>query len=360
MALTSGFFNSINEDRRYDALQMSSLFDGIIRDGVFMHYGDYMMVKASTGMQVVISIGRAWFNHTWNLNDSLYPIIIDQSEVVLNRIDTIVLEVNSSLAVRTNSYKVIKGTPAANPVRPALIKSALVNQYPLCDIRVNRLVTVINQANIINRVGTSDCPFVTGPLTLMNIDALIAQWGDQWQHFYNAQVSYLTNTTDHLLEVWERFYANQTAAITGQNDFWRQQWIDWYNTETSKATQEMLDWRLDREGTFDAWRNAEQTTFDNWFSSLTTLLDGDIATNLASAIAILQAQVAQLEGAGFDESIQKLSDRMAVVENFKHILSNEFKVLNNIMDSDGNSVLDNLGNEIEGQIIFCIKPCDFT
>ena len=342
MALTSGFFNSINEDRKYDALQMSSIFDGIIRDGIFMHYGTSMVVKASAGMQVIIGVGRAWFNHTWSLNDSLYPIMIDQSEVVLDRIDTVVLEIDSTLAVRTNSYKVIKGTPAANPVRPALIKSASFNQYPLCDVRVGRLVTTINQTNITNRVGTSDCPFVTGPLELMNVDALIAQWGEQWTHFYNGQVVYLTKTTEQLLAIWNDFYATQIADITGQNDSWRQQWITWYNTETTRATQEMDDWRENRETTFDNWRNNEQTDFYAWLNSLTLLLDGDIATNLASAVTNIE---------------RKLADLKEMTEQFKNTLSNEFMVLSAIKDSDGNTILDDSGNDIEGQVIFCIKPC---
>jgi hypothetical protein len=366
MALTSGFFNSINGDRRYDGIQMSSIFDGIIRDGVFMHLGTSMMVRASVGMQVTIGIGRAWFNHTWSLNDALYPIVVDQSEVILDRIDTIVLEVNSSLIARANSYKVIKGTPAINPVRPALVKSALVNQYPLCDVRVNRLVTVINQANITNRVGTGDCPFVTGPLTLMNIDALIAQWGDQWQHFYNAQVNYLTSTTEQLLAAWNDFYEKQTADISGQNEFWRKQWIDWYNSTTIEATQEMADWRIDRETTFDNWRNTEQSTFynwrdneqqtfDDWFAALQGLLTGNVEAEIAAAVADLQNRVAYLEETSSADAVIDLMARMGAVERFKDILSNEFKVLNNLEDSKGGHMLDSAGNEVEGQIIFCIK-----
>ena len=34
MAFTCGFFNSENGDRKYNAEQMSAIFDGIIADGV--------------------------------------------------------------------------------------------------------------------------------------------------------------------------------------------------------------------------------------------------------------------------------------------------------------------------------------
>lgn len=183
MSVTSGFFNSVNHDRQYDAIQMSSIFDGIIRDGVIQHYGSNMMVTASNGMRVNVGIGRAWFDHTWTLNDSVLPLKLDEAELLLNRIDTVVLEVTSSSGtVRQNSIRILKGTPATEPVPPTLTKGELVNQYPLADIYVAIQASAIRQEDITNRVGTSDCPFVTAPLEKMDIDALIAQWQDQFQN----------------------------------------------------------------------------------------------------------------------------------------------------------------------------------
>ena len=40
MSVTYGFYNSIKGDRKYNALEMSSIFDGIIVDGVYMSIGD--------------------------------------------------------------------------------------------------------------------------------------------------------------------------------------------------------------------------------------------------------------------------------------------------------------------------------
>ena len=39
MALTYGFYNSLNGDRKYNAMDISRLFDGLIKDGVFMSIG---------------------------------------------------------------------------------------------------------------------------------------------------------------------------------------------------------------------------------------------------------------------------------------------------------------------------------
>ena len=207
MSVTYGFYNSKNKDRRYDAIQMSSIFDGIIRDGILQHVGTAMMVKESTGMMVNVGIGRAWFNHTWTLNDALLPLTVPQSEVILNRIDAVILEVDSRESVRANTIKIVKGTPATNPVKPSMIKTNDRWQYPLAYIRVNSGVTSIRQANITNTVGTSECPFVTAPLEKMSIDALVAQWKDQW----------------------DAFYEKETSDMEATNSFWKDQWSKWFN-----------------------------------------------------------------------------------------------------------------------------------
>ncbi len=176
MALTYGFYNSQNGDRTYDATDISSIFDGILNDGVFMSIGDAFIVSAANGMQVTVGSGRAWFNHTWTYNSVASLYTIEPAEIVLNRIDTVVLEINASEEVRANSIKVIKGTPASNPVAPTLIDTELVHQYPLADIYVGANVTEIIPANITNRVGTEACPLSTGILETLDSAPLLAQW----------------------------------------------------------------------------------------------------------------------------------------------------------------------------------------
>ena len=180
MSLTYGFYNSINEDRKYNASQMSKLFDGVLNDGIFMSIGDKFMVTANSGMNISVGTGRAWFNHTWTLNDSILVLPVSESEILLNRIDVVVLEVNNTAAVRANSIKIIKGAGATVPVAPDLVNNSEIHQYPLAHIYVGVGVTEILQANITNYVGTAETPFATGVMQTMNIDALIAQWQSEW------------------------------------------------------------------------------------------------------------------------------------------------------------------------------------
>ena len=192
MAFTCGFFNSENGDRKYNAEQMSAIFDGIIADGVFTTIGDHMAVTAGTGMQVLVGTGKAWFDHTWNVNDAAYPLTIAASDVTLSRIDAIVLETNHSDSVRLNKLRVVQGTVASSPVKPTLTNSEKVHQHPLAWVTVAPGVTQIAASKIENAVGTSACPFVTGIIATTNIDDLFAQWNgefDEWFDNLKAQLS---------------------------------------------------------------------------------------------------------------------------------------------------------------------------
>ena len=51
MGQKSGFFNSVNGDRRYNAEDIGRMFDGIIRDGVFANY------KEAFAFTVIMAIG---------------------------------------------------------------------------------------------------------------------------------------------------------------------------------------------------------------------------------------------------------------------------------------------------------------
>lgn len=183
MSLTYGFYDSLNGDRKYNARQLASIFDGVISDGVFATYGGHFLVSAVSGMSIKVASGRAWLNHTWTLNDVDYPLTVDTAEVVTNRIDTVIIEVDESQDKRQNQIKILKGSDADTPSAPTLTNNSTLHQYALADIYVGAGVTEITTANITNRIGTGTLPWVTGLIDTIDVTALTAQW--------NAQVNVL-------------------------------------------------------------------------------------------------------------------------------------------------------------------------
>ena len=199
MSFNYGFYNSRNGDRKYDALDVSRIFDGIIKDGVFMNVGNQFKVAVLSDMQLTVDSGRAWFNHTWSYNDSKFVVTITDSDVLLPRIDAVILEINEDN--RMNTVKVLTGIAATVPAKPTLTNTTTVHQYPLAYITIPANSSSVTAGNIENTVGTSACPFVTGVLQGMNIDNLIAQWDAQFMTWFDKMKGQLNEDAAGNLQI---------------------------------------------------------------------------------------------------------------------------------------------------------------
>ena len=348
MSVTYGFYNSKNKDRRYDAIQMSSIFDGIIRDGVFQHVGTAMMVKESTGMMVNVGIGRAWFNHTWTLNDALLPLTVSQSEVILNRIDAVVLEVDARESVRANAIKIIKGTPATNPVKPTMVKTNERWQYPLAYIRVKSGVTSIRQADITNTVGTSECPFVTAPLEKMSIDNLIAQWKDQWDLFYGSQTEDMEQTNDFWKAQWRTWFEAQTSEIQEAYLNWEHQWEEFFDAQTSEMQEANSNWKSLWDSWFYSYVNASTKEFTDWKASI----DKDFRDWWDAIKELIDGE----DISAFANKLVELDGRVGELEEFQNELTTNHSIHDEIIDSLDGTILDGTNEPIEGKrVVFVVE-----
>lgn len=271
MAFTFGFYNSVNHDRRYDAVQVGQIFDGIIKDGVYETYKKAMMVKASsTDNQVIVQPGRAWFNHTWSYNDADLPMSMPGPETFNQRIDAVVLDINSANSVRVNSIQVVRGTPAPNyPTRPTLIHTTEHNQYPLCYITRYGGVNTIYQRDITNAVGTSECPFVIGVIEGLSVDEFLAQWTDEYNEW--LRVKKVT------LDQWMRAREQELNRWMSTHE---ELFLNWMNTQE----QAFFEWMENEKTSYAAFLEHNETAWRNWFDHVQTELDGDVAGHLQQQI----------------------------------------------------------------------------
>lgn len=214
MTVTYGFYDSLSGDRKYNALQLSRLFKGIITDGIFQSIGQGFVVGAPGLMTVSVGSGRGWFNDRWIDNDAAIQLTVLASEAVLPRIDTVVIEINSDIGTRANALKVIKGTPASSPVPPTMANTSTLHQYPLADISIPANDTDITPGQITNRIGMAGgTPFITGILTSFDVSTLFGQFEsnfDAW--FANLQNQLDANQAANL--------QNQIDALVAQNYGW--------------------------------------------------------------------------------------------------------------------------------------------
>lgn len=281
MSVSSGFFNSLNGDRKYNAAQMSAIFDGLIIDGVFASIGTAFAVKAAGGLTVNVGIGKAWFDHTWTVNDSILPMTAPEAEVLLDRIDAVVLEVNGMESVRNNTIKFVKGNPSSAPSRPTLTNEGNVHQYPLWYIYRKYGTAVINQADITPMVGTESTPFVTGILQTISLDELLGKWQDELDRFTDARSKEVDD-----------WIAQEESDFTA-----------WFNKMKADLQQEQT--------VLDQWIASEQADFLAWYNQMKDQLSGDVAGNLQ--LEIDKEEVKRILLVGFEDGTKEFSDDGTVI-----------------------------------------------
>lgn len=281
MSVSSGFFNSLNGDRKYNAAQISAIFDGLIIDGVFASIGTAFAVKAAGGLTVNVGIGKAWFDHTWTVNDSILPMTAPEAEVLLDRIDAVVLEVNGMKSVRNNTIKFVKGNPSSAPSRPTLTNEGNVHQYPLCYIYRKYGTAVINQADITPMVGTESTPFVTGILQTISLDELLGKWQDELDRFTDARSKEVDD-----------WIAQEESDFTA-----------WFNKMKADLQQEQT--------VLDQWIASEQADFLAWYNQMKDQFNGDVAGNLQ--LEIDKEEVKRILLVGFEDGTKEFSDDGTVI-----------------------------------------------
>lgn len=182
MAITYGYFDSINGDREYSAAQMSEYFDGLVSDGVYESVGGAMQVTAGTGMNVFVKSGRAIIDCRWIKNTAVVTLPITAAHVTLNRYTAVFVRLDYS--ARTISIITVDGTPAQKPNPPQPAHTDQLKDLVLAVIYVPAGSTQITQANIQDMRGTGLCSWVTGLIKQVDTSTLFAQWQDAFESYY--------------------------------------------------------------------------------------------------------------------------------------------------------------------------------
>lgn len=220
MAITYGFFNSINHDRVYDAAQITEYFDGLVSDGVYESVGGAMQVQAATGMNVNVQTGRAIIDCRWIKNDAVATLPITAAHVTLARYTAVMIRLDYS--ARTIALVTVDGTPASSPVKPTPTATATVKDLVLAYLYIPAGATTIPQANIQDQRGTSLCGWVTGLIKQVDTSQLFAQWQDACQAFYDEMTAgfdawFDTLTSKLSIDTYIQQYRKDTVLDEGTN-----------------------------------------------------------------------------------------------------------------------------------------------
>ncbi|MGL4358751.1 MAG: hypothetical protein ACRCSY_08685, partial [Cetobacterium sp.] len=229
-------------DNTYYSAEAEQLYNSNRTNGVFGR-DDELITRFKSGMVVTVSTGRAWF-HLDQLKGFVFgsftpvDLTIAIGDSSLNRIDRIIIRYD--IVKNTTSLQVLKGTAAANPTPPPIVRNT-TTYYDLCiaEVRVNAGTITLNQSMITDkRLDESVCGIVKDGIESIPTQALQSQW-----------------------ESWFN-----TLTTKGESD-----WNNWYNTNTVMFGRQFTDWFLSNTGTWT-------TQFNDWFQNLQNQLNSNQAT----------------------------------------------------------------------------------
>lgn len=272
--LNYSFFNSVidqegNPDRPFDANDFSKYFGTLIKNGVFPNPSTNFQIQGDQGnMSVKAERGLAWIEGHLRYDDSVFILNIDPADSVLDRIDRVVLRLDT--LERCIKWVVKKGEPSAQPIAKELQRDADAYEIALADVAVNHGIASITQSMITDlRMNTELCGWVTGTVTQIDTTTLFNQ-----------------------LEQWKKEYIEKT------------------NTWTTEQEQAFLNWKKLFETAATDWRAGEEQKFDEWLQSIKGKLSGDVAGNLQNQIEELKATDTTLDNntKAVEKRVKKLED----------------------------------------------------
>ena len=200
MAITYGFFNSVDGDRKYNAEQMATYFDGLVSDGIFQSVGKKFSVTAGAGLTVNVDTGRALIECHWLKNDNVLTISLDNADVQNDRKDLIVIKLDYT--ARTMGIEYISGAESVK-------NTETVKYLTLARITIPAGATAITQANIKDYRGSALCPWVTGLVKQVDTADLFTQY----ETAYEEMVQQMINWWADRRNAFDTWFNNLTSTL---------------------------------------------------------------------------------------------------------------------------------------------------
>lgn len=246
MVVRSGFFNSSDGDRRYEASFFAEYFASFIGNGVFPNPSTNLNVVAYNGLAVAVSAGRGWINGYYVSNTDQFILTLDVPDGTFNRIDRVIMGLNH--LTREISFYSKKGNASSNPTAPLLTRDSEIYELALADIFVRANNLEISQLDITdNRLNSDECGIVTGTVQQIDTTQLFTQYNGAFNDFKNN--------------------------------------LDVYVQEIETTTVDLINTLV----------NQNQQTFDTFFANLEDVLDENVAASLEKRTSNLENSQADYE-----------------------------------------------------------------
>lgn len=326
MAVKGFFYNATDlndKEHRYNGQDMNEDKAPFYKEGVVFGQlqvtadGEKMAVKVDGGPRT----GYAYINlHTIH-NETVLELDVSGSSGTLPRIDRVVLRNDET--ERKPSIFILEGTFSSNPQPPTLTNNDTIQEKCLAEIYVAAGAVVITQADITDtRADPKLCGYVASQFNELDFSQFASQ--------FNAFIEKYEGELDFKFEYLKEYEANKKA----QFDTFQEELIQKENELHTQHKKDVADLftQLHEKGYADLtsltqqlidFRNTNETKFLEWFEMIKGVFSEDAAAALLLKIEELAEQV-----------------------EFNQTMITTGKVLTKIATSQGDYVIDSMGNPI--------------
>lgn len=215
---TSGFYDSVSQDRLYTAEDMNKPYKRVITNGVFATPkgtpSTDLQVVAFSGMTIKCLHGDGMFGYKWFQVESDIAITVPSNTALLPRFDSVFARVDTRISSRAGSIVYRTGTESQNPTPPAIDTTEGVFEYRLANVYVAAGAASIVQANISDLRGSLGCPWITSLIRQVDTSTLFAQWQDAYQTYFDESTTTWEEYEAARQAEWDQFFGNLTDELT--------------------------------------------------------------------------------------------------------------------------------------------------
>ena len=206
-------------DRAVNSSVLANMLNSLATTGVLLNDTNSFSVSAGDNMLVKVHAGSAIINGITCVEDTERTLSLQAADTTYDRIDTVVLRLNTSVDVRAIDLYVVKGTASASPVAPVLTRSGSVYELGLANVYIPANVVTITNERITDTRGDSLRCGYSAPAGYTGLLSQINAFQAQLKVLKNEQNELQAQIEDEVKVDFAGMFTISSVNSSGVNNF---------------------------------------------------------------------------------------------------------------------------------------------
>lgn len=210
-----GFFDAIDNDRRYSADEMTMPYKRVVANGVFATQQgtpstDLQTVSADSGMDIIVKRGNGIIGDKWFESAVDIRITVPDNNGITNRVDSVIAQVDARSSGRVGNIVYRTGSATAPPIN----ETSGVYEFRVANVTVEPGAVEIGNSAITDCRGSDDCPWVTSLIQQVDTSTLYQQWQAAYSDYFSATTEMIAAYMAEQSQAWQDFFDHATQSFT--------------------------------------------------------------------------------------------------------------------------------------------------